>query len=154
MKYWDTSLLPLPLYPKGHKSLGVRANNMQTRDTSLLLGTSIPEEKGKYPYKTVALAAVGLECLRSSLMRSLPLPLQGGGWEGDGLLGGSFYLLNPFPPSGCGCKHHPHPNPPLEGEGINLFLLSPGCMHAPVRREKGPLDLFLFPSHPLEGGER
>ena len=34
------------------------------------------------------------------------LPIQGGGWEGDGL-----QTLPAFQP-------HPHPNPPLEGEGI------------------------------------
>jgi hypothetical protein len=37
------------------------------------------------------------------------LPLQGGGWEGDGVR--KKATLSAFRP-------HPHPNPPLEGEGI------------------------------------
>ena len=37
------------------------------------------------------------------------LPIQGGGWEGDGLH--EKATLSAFQP-------HPHPNPPLEGEGI------------------------------------
>src|SRR5438105_5877118 len=42
------------------------------------------------------------------------LPLQGGGWEGDGVGVERFNAAN---------KPHPHPNPRLEGEGV-FFVFS------------------------------
>jgi hypothetical protein len=58
---------------------------------------------------------------------------KGGGWEGDGLPAGRcMHVL---------LKSHP------------LLVYPPWCKksNAPVRRKKGPQDLFLCPPHPLEG---
>ena len=52
----------------------------------------------------------------------LPLPFQGGGWEGDG-----------FQCSSSSTKTHPHPNPPLEREGTKATLLRA----KPYDRSKG-----------------
>ena len=45
------------------------------------------------------------------------IPLQGGGWEGDG------FGAAPTPSN----ETHPHPSPPLEGEGVTTMKADIRC---------------------------
>jgi hypothetical protein len=77
------------------------------------------------------------ECLREPLIYSsrYMFLLQGGAWEGDGL----FVRTKTIGYLTRRVQTHPHPNPHLEGEGMNLRFLretlysSPRCRPGPSR---------------------
>ena len=81
--------------------------------------------------------------LSFSLLDNLLLPLQ----RGEGWVGGCNIYTIPYMVS----SRIARPCVLMRGIGYCHPLFPPGCMHAPVRRGKGPLELYLFPSHPLEG---
>ena len=73
------------------------------------------------------------------------LPLQRGGREGDGVdsVGGGLARLSSSP--------HPHPNPPLEGEGVfsGLTIVSPVADEAAWRRALDDYASAVFVADPL-----